>query len=48
MQNDRFLPSNWSEDRKTEIAKKRADYKAKAAEGKAVSMVISDIYGVSI
>ena len=50
VQNDRLLPSNWSEDRKAEIAKKRADYmyKAKAAEGKAVSMVISDIYGVSI
>ena len=48
VQNDRLLPSNWSEDRKAEIAKKRADYKAKAAESKAVSMVISDIYGVSI
>ena len=47
VQNDRFLPSNWSEERKADIAKKRADYKAKVSENKAVSMVIGDIYGVS-
>ena len=48
VQNYRFLPSNWSEERKADIAKKRADYRAKAVENRAVSMVISDIYGVSI